>query len=468
MSAADVFFGTSPSASTTSVGLMTPEQQAALSKSITEAMNGPLTPSAAYTPYSGTLTAPTSSLQNMSLSAIEAQVMNEATGGPGSNKAAQQEIDRIIRSGGSPVDVSSAYSSYADPVIRDFNDRIVPGLQSTFSGSSAFGSDKLKQQQLLTNDLTRNLVNKSGDLTYQAQNDAKNRLMTALGMVPQLGAATTSKLNSGLAAGSVPQQTQQADLTAKYTDFLRGQTAGQSTIAQLMNLITQQSIKPVTTVTPGSQGIAGQMASILTAMMMQGGGAGGPGAAGGIGGGISSTISSIINKLLGGSNISNIPFPGGTIKTDFSGVTGNVFDSTVNPTGLDTGVLPAPADFIAPATDATIPGLTATSTADTFANFAQPGGMTTLADGTQIPDAVMAAIGTGLGNIDPAIMAALTAGGVDLSSLSSFGYNMAGDLTGTVASGGGFLDSIMSSIFGGGLSDAFVGMSPEELALLGI
>ena len=250
----DTIFGKDPSV--TSTPTMTPEQQELL-KQLLEGMIQPgakNTPSKAYDKYTGQLTAPTSNLQNLSLSALEQMVLNEATGGVGSSRYYQSELDKIIKSGGSPIDIGDFFKNQVqDPMLKSFSDEVLPRLQGTFSGSSAFGSDKLKQQELLTQNLTKQLVGSRSEMAYKSETDALNRLMTALGLGSQIGTGTTANLTAALAAGKVPQETEQARLKADYEEFLRGQNAQQGDIAQIMAALNMSAFSPV--VNPGTEGL---------------------------------------------------------------------------------------------------------------------------------------------------------------------------------------------------------------------
>ena len=259
--------GSSPSVGT--FASMSPEQQEAL-RQILGRLSGPgraVTPGQAFKPYGGRLTAPTSKLQNLSLSALEQMTMNEATGGTGSTRYYQNELDKIIKSGGSPVDINDFFTKQVqEPLLKSFSDEVIPRLQSTFSGSAAFGTDKRKQQELMTGNLMKTLAGSRSEMAYKSQNDALTRLMTALGLGANIKEGTVGNLTSTLAAGGVPQQTEQAGLTADYNEFLRGQNAGQGDIQQLMAALGMSSFTPV--VNPGSQGILGGVANAATTAMI--------------------------------------------------------------------------------------------------------------------------------------------------------------------------------------------------------
>lgn len=280
----DSLFGSDPQATTSTTPTLLPQQQDALTEAINAILGkGNLTASGAYTKYGGSYTAPTSNLENLSLSALEQRTINEATGGPGSTRANQMELDKIIKSGGSPVDINDYFTkTVEEPTLKSFSDKILPALQSTFSGSAAFGSDKLRQQQLLTNDLTKNLSSARAGVAYQSQNDALNRVMQALGLSTGASSAATGNLTASLGAGSVPRSVVQNDLTAQYQEFLRGQGAGTNDIQQLLALLGVKPFTSSTVVTPGSQGLVGGLAGAVTQGLMRGG------TMGNLGGGLSS------------------------------------------------------------------------------------------------------------------------------------------------------------------------------------
>lgn len=330
-SLSDTILGTSPGVTTSQNPLLTPQQQAALGSVIGELMQGGTTSTGAYRPYQGQFTAPLSGLQSASLSALEQKTMNEVTGAPGSTTATMQALDALIKSGGSPVNINDYFTkSVEEPMLYDFQNKVLPMLQSSFAGSSAFGSDKLKQQRLLTNDLTKNLTSSRANMAYQSQSDALNRMLTAAGIMPQLTNAFTTGQTAAMSAGAVPQQTQQAQLTAQYQDFLRGQTAAQNQVQQLMAALGMSTFQPSTAVTPGSKGLVSGATDILTALLMQGA-KGGNNPLGGLSSIISSPLSFLTDIFGGGSSpvdfLSSLPgigdiFGGSTGLSDLLPISG--------------------------------------------------------------------------------------------------------------------------------------------------
>ena len=258
--------GSNPSVSSTPT--MTPEQQAALRQLLggLTASGRPLTAGQSYSRYNRSMAAPTGRLQNTSLAALEDYVKNEAVGGTGSSKYYQNELDKIIKGGGSTIDINDYFTkSVEQPLMKTFTDKVLPSLQGTFAGSAAFGSDKLKQQELLTDNLMNTLAGSRSKMAYDSSKDAADRLMEALGLGAKVGESTTKNLSTTLAAGGIPQATEQTSLSADYSEFLRGQTAGQNDVQQLMAALGMSSFSPV--VNPGSQGLLGGMSNAATAAL---------------------------------------------------------------------------------------------------------------------------------------------------------------------------------------------------------
>src|SRR5258708_1646762 len=171
------------------------------------------------------------------------------TSQPTKNGGQLDALERLLQQlgGGSPVDIQDYFTkSVEEPMLFDFKNKILPMLQSTFSGSSAFGSDKLKQTELLTNNLTRNLTSSRADIAYKSESDAANRMMQALGLIPAAQAGSTAVTK----AGQDPQNLQ---------------------IVQLLQALGIQTMDPTTVVQPGSSGGLGGLAQTMTAMLMKGG-----------------------------------------------------------------------------------------------------------------------------------------------------------------------------------------------------
>jgi hypothetical protein len=309
---ADIIFGTTPKTTTTTNSLMTQQQQATLAQVIQDLMSkGKTTASSAYTPYTSSLTAGTTQGTQLSLKALEQQVINEATGGAGSMSGTAQELSKLIASGGSPVDINDVFTkSVQQPMMKTFTDTVLPSLQGTFSGSAAFGSDKLKQQEILTNNLMNTLTASRSDMAYKSQSDAANRMMTALGLMPQVASTYTGTMTAGATAQDLTRQVNQSDLTAQYNEFLRGQQSNSADVNQLMSALGLSAIQPVTTVTPGSTGLVGGAANTATAMIMNSllkGGTGSTGLMGGVGDYLSSLFGGgsgglSVESLMGGSS----------------------------------------------------------------------------------------------------------------------------------------------------------------------
>lgn len=256
----DSLFGSTPSAQTSQQPTMTDEQKALLSQMIQQLMAGPMTTSAATTPYTGSFTQPLTDLQKTSLAALEQDVMNRVSG-TSSSDVGRKALEGIVSSGGSPVNFDDVFTnSVEQPLLYDFTNKVLPALQSTFAGNAAFGSDKAKQREILTKNLTDTLVSERSKMAYQTNSDAINRMIQAAGMLPAADQANTTAILSALAGGSVEQQTGQNELLSQYNEFLRQQQAKATDIQQILQALGLRSFENVTTVTPGSSGLLGGIA----------------------------------------------------------------------------------------------------------------------------------------------------------------------------------------------------------------
>ncbi|TXH53951.1 MAG: hypothetical protein E6Q97_11930, partial [Desulfurellales bacterium] len=197
----DSLFGSKPKAETTQQPVMTPEQSALLAELIKAFEGKPKAPSEAFTPYEGQLSAGTSNLQNASLAAIEEAVMQQATGGSGNEKA-KQTYSNMIDSGGMPVNFDEAFTKgVRDPLLYDFENQVIPRIQSTFAGNAAFGSDKGKARELMVKNLMDTLAGERAKMQYQTSTDALGRVMQSAAGLSGVDSAQIANLVTALNAG---------------------------------------------------------------------------------------------------------------------------------------------------------------------------------------------------------------------------------------------------------------------------
>lgn len=255
----ETIFGSEPEAKTTQQPVLTDLQRSAMDQLISQILSsGKITPEGAYKPYEGQFTAGMSGLQNSSLAALEALAMKQVEGAG----TAQKALTGVVESGGNPVDVSKVFdTNVAQPMMYDFTNKILPQLNAHFAGNAAFGSDKKKQTEILTKNFSDSLVNARAKMEFDSMNQANQNLMTAANALPGVNNQAITSIMQALSGGAVPQATAQNELTAKYQDWLRGQTASQANVQALLAAIGLPAFQNITTVTPGTQGLLGAMLS---------------------------------------------------------------------------------------------------------------------------------------------------------------------------------------------------------------
>jgi len=251
-------FGDDPSTTQTTMPNLDPTQQSRLDSlisALTPAINNFATTPTAYTnPFS----APLSNLQSMSLTALEGLSQQMA-----SAPIYQQSQDSLMKAMTSnPQDINDYFTNaVANPLMKQFQTQLLPQLQGTFAGNNAFGSDKLRATNVLTQNLTDSLASQRSTMAYNAFNDNANRALTAAGQVPAVTAAPITNQMSTLQAGAVPQQQQQTELTGQYQDYLNTQQQQNTQIQALLSALGVKTNDNVVTANPGTSGSAGSILS---------------------------------------------------------------------------------------------------------------------------------------------------------------------------------------------------------------
>ena len=246
----DSIFGTQSSVQSMRQDTLTPEQSSALSALMARLGGGG---GDGVTPYGGELTTQTSKLQNLSLAAMEQQAMNLVNPASESNQAAKAYQDVI---GASPQDIQDYFQkSVETPLLRDFQTKVLPSITARFRGTAGFGSDRMMQERLATNDLTTNLAGALSSASLQALRDQQaNKLSAASGLagIPGQRANVASTLLTG---GAVPQATEAANKAALYNEFVRQQGSKQTNIQNILAALGIRSFENVNVVKPGQPGL---------------------------------------------------------------------------------------------------------------------------------------------------------------------------------------------------------------------
>jgi hypothetical protein len=206
-------------------------------------------------------------LEGLSLQALEERIMQQATG-ESPQASAETALRDLIERGGGPVDFEEYYrSSIRDPLVQEFQERILPELTRRYGSSGAFGSDRMTAEQQAAERLTKTLAGARGELAFRTQESAADRLLKAIGAAPGLeggGADTLLKLMQGAA---LPRQLQQARLTAEYGEFQRQQAQKSQRIQQILTALGVKTKENIPQNIPGTKGI-------FTEVLGMGGGGG--------------------------------------------------------------------------------------------------------------------------------------------------------------------------------------------------
>jgi hypothetical protein len=301
--------GSAPSVKTSTQPTIDPVQQALLNTLAgglgTQGLGGTLNFGDVQGQLAGTqYAAPLSGLQQTSLQGME-NLVNAYTSGPASAGAAGplgQATGAVTNATtASPVqkiDASQAFQQgVVAPLTQDFTQSVIPSITGAYgrSAGGAFSSDALGARQQAGTNLSRTLAQQGSQYDLQAQlanqsAEATNAQLqqSAAGLLPRLlgtpGALDLQQqqiLSGGLAAGAVPQATQQAQLSGEQSDFQNILTQIQQRLADALGLSTATTQQTTSTVNPGSSGLLAPLISAFAGSAGQGLGAAGGAALGG-------------------------------------------------------------------------------------------------------------------------------------------------------------------------------------------
>lgn len=207
--------------------------------------------------YGGPLTAPLSGLQNTSLAALEQAALPtaETQAGGAPVGAANNALTSILNQG--PQFSAGVFDqAVAQPMMKNFNERVIPALQSAY-GPNAGGissSDFTKNINFAAEDLGKTLAAQGANFALQNEGN----IIGAANQAGGLATGGTQDLVKTLMAGQVPQANAQATLTNNYDAFLQQQQMSESFVRDLLgygSVGTQNAV-----VNPGQPGFLQSMA----------------------------------------------------------------------------------------------------------------------------------------------------------------------------------------------------------------
>jgi len=246
----DLIFGTAPSAEFKSLTTLTPEQQTGLS-SVLNLLFSSGNPEG----FGGELTAGLSNLQQTSLEGLEQNALALASGSTPTQQLAIQALEGLLNP--NPTDFQDFFqSSVVDPALATFNEQILPSIGAK-NAKNFFSSGRLTQEELATEDLLDSLTAQASEFAFATQESAQNRTLQALGLVDTVTGAPIDQAIKLLEAGQIPQQIEQAGLTAEYTEFLRVQQEKALRIEQILGALNVQGVENIGIGLGGQEGLLG-------------------------------------------------------------------------------------------------------------------------------------------------------------------------------------------------------------------
>lgn len=231
----DAFFGSSPSAQSTSYSTINPQQNDLLnfvSQLLTSGNAAPGTQ-----PYTGELTAPMQPILSTDFSGILQNLLGLTTGsGPASTTLnnASGALNNILTGNQITPEQEAQYfqTSVAAPLEKTFQQQTLPSIEGFFgrSAGGTQGSDYSKTVANATGQLNDTLAQQATNLAFNTQQQNFANQLSAAQLSPGVASAGLNQLLSVLGAGTQQQNVAQQGLTNQYSEFQRQQGQTQSYI----------------------------------------------------------------------------------------------------------------------------------------------------------------------------------------------------------------------------------------------
>ena len=132
----------------------------------------------------------------------------------------------------------AAVNAATRPMIQNFNDTVLPGIQGGFAGKGRYGSGlQAYQQQKAGEALTRNIGDVSGSMAFKNYGDERQRMMQAGALAPQASAAEYIDSSELERIGGVREGQAGAELQDDISKYMQAQTAPQDALSNYMRLV---------------------------------------------------------------------------------------------------------------------------------------------------------------------------------------------------------------------------------------
>jgi hypothetical protein len=134
--------------------------------------------------------------------------------------------------------LNQAIQNATQPIMQNFNESIIPGIQSGFSGAGRYGSGMQGfQQQRAGEAAGRQASEIAQNMSAQSYGDERNRQLQASSLAPQFGQESYRDAANLINAGSAFENQAGANLQEDINRFQQGQQAPKDALAQYMALV---------------------------------------------------------------------------------------------------------------------------------------------------------------------------------------------------------------------------------------
>ena len=170
------------------------------------------------------------------------------------NQAAQGQVQQTAQgdylSQGNPY-LQSAITNATQPIMEQFQEDIVPGIQSGFSGAGRYGSGLQARQQERAGQMALDQTSKIGsEMAYSNYGDERARQLQASSLAPQMAQQDYTDIQALKGVGQEYEAQAGADLSGDIQRFNFGQQAPKSALAQYMALVGGGGYSDQTTSNP--------------------------------------------------------------------------------------------------------------------------------------------------------------------------------------------------------------------------
>lgn len=172
--------------------------------------------------------------------ALQMQETKALAGSPATSAAQQMATSTLegdYLSAGNPY-LSQAVDAATRPMVEKWQEDILPGIQSGFSGAGRYGSGMQARQQERTGEaLARQIGDVAGSMSYKNYADERQRQLQAGTLAPSLDAASYADIERLKQVGAEREGMAGAELQEQISRFQQEQEAPQQALANYMALI---------------------------------------------------------------------------------------------------------------------------------------------------------------------------------------------------------------------------------------